>query len=99
MNIMKKTLEFLIEIKQRVISFVKVQIFLLSTEKRQHYLIMKNASMFLGMQNFAKKYNNDGDLRSSILIRSEHYDYLDDFMLYCDAKGLDTVKWLEMFSV
>lgn len=95
---MKKIVEKIRQGKQRLISFVMVCTFLLSSRKRQNYLIMKNASMFLGLQNLAKKYNNQGDLRTAMEIRVESYDYLGNLALYCNAKGLDQVKWLKMYA-
>lgn len=95
---MKKIFENLRQVKQWIISFVMVRIFLLSSKKRQNYLIMKNASMFLGLQNLAKKYDDDGDTRTAMYISGESYDYLGNFALYCNAKGLDQVKWLKMYS-
>jgi len=95
---MKKIVEKLRQGRQWLISFVMVRTFLLSSQKRQNYLIMKNASMFLGLQNLAKKYDNDGDTRTAMLISSESYDYLGKFAMYCNAKGLDQVKWLEMYA-
>ena len=59
---MEKIVEKLRQGKQWLISFVMVRTFLLSSRKRQNYLIEKNACMFLGLQNLAKKYDNDGDL-------------------------------------
>jgi len=91
---MKKIVEKLRQGKQ----WLMVRAFLLSSKKRQHYLIMKNASMFLGLQNLAKKYDNDGDVRTAMEISSESYDYLGNFALYCNAKGLDQVKWLKMYT-
>jgi hypothetical protein len=49
-----KILKKLAECKQWIIRIVMVRTFLLSSEKRQNYLIDKNASMFLGLQNVAK---------------------------------------------
>jgi len=94
---MKKIVEKIRQGKQWFISFVMVRTFLLSNRKRQNYLIMKNASMFLGLQNLAKKYDNDGDTRTAMLISSESYDYLGNFALYCNAKGLDQVKLFKMY--
>jgi hypothetical protein len=59
---------------------------------------MKNASMFLGLQNLVKKYDNDGDTRTAMVISSESYEYLGNFALYCNAKELDQVKWLKMYA-
>lgn len=95
---MKKIVEKLRQGKQWFISFVMVRTFLLSSRKRQNYLIMKNASMFLGLQNFAKKYDNDGDTGTAMLISSASYDYLCNFAMYCDAKGLDQVKLMKMYA-
>ena len=95
---MKKIFENLRQVKQWIISFLMVRIFLLSSKKRQNYLIMKNASMFLGLQNLANKYDNDGDTRTAMYISSESYDYLGNFALYCNAKGLDQVKCLKNYS-
>ena len=95
---MKKIVEKIRQGKQWFISFVMVRTFLLSSRKRQNYLIMKNASMFLGLQNLAKKYDNDGDTRTAMVISSESYDYLGNFALYCNAKELDQVKWLKMYA-
>lgn len=95
---MKKVFENIRQVKQWIISFVMVRIFLLSSKKRQNYLIMKNASIFLGLQNLAKKYDDDGDTRTAMYISGESYDYLGNFALYCNAKGLDQVKWLKMYS-
>lgn len=95
---MKKTVEKLRQGKQWLISFVMVCTFLFSSRKRQNYLIMKNASMFLGLQNLAKKYDNDGDLRTAMNISSESYKYLVNFALYCDSKGIDQVKRLRQYA-
>lgn len=86
---MKKIIENIIGYKNLFISFIMVRYFLLCSNKYQHYLIMKNTSMFLGMQNLAKKYDDDGDTRSAMLISSESYDYLCKLCLYCDAKKID----------
>jgi hypothetical protein len=94
---MKKIFEKIRQYKHQLISFLMVRAFLLSTKKRQHYLIMKNASMYVGLQNLAKKYDNIGDTRSSMFISSESYEYLGNFCLYCKAKGLDYKKTLEMY--
>ena len=95
---MKKVFEKLRQCKQRFISFVMVRTFLLSSQKRQNYLIEKNACMFLGLQNLAKKYDNDGDLRTAMNISSESYKYLGNFALYCDAKGIDQVERLRQYA-
>lgn len=95
---MLKILSHLRKSKQWIISFVVIHTFLLSSRKRQHYLIMKNASIFLGLQNLAKKYNNDGDLKSAMEINSESYSYFGKFAFYCSIKGLDQVKWLKMYK-
>lgn len=60
---------------------------------------MKNASIFLGLQNLAKKYDNDGDVRTAMFISSKSYDYLGNFALYCNAKGLDQVKQLKLYTI
>lgn len=54
--------------------------------------------MFLGLQNLAKKYDSDGDLRTAMDISSESYKYLGNFALYCDAKGIDQVKVLKLYA-
>jgi len=95
---MKKIVEKIRQGKQWLISFVMIRTFLLSTEKRQNYLIMKNASMFLGLQNLAKKYDNDGDVRTAMLISSESYNYLGNFALYCNVKGIDQIKRLKLYA-
>ena len=95
---MKKIFEKLRQGKQWLISVVMVRTFLLSSRKRQNYLIAKNASMFLGLQNLAKKYDNYGDVRTAMLISSESYDYLGNFALYCNAKGIDQVKELKQYA-
>ena len=95
---MKKIFEKLRQGKQWLISFVMVRTFLLSSSKRQNYLIEKNACMFLGLQNLAKKYDNDGDLRTAMDISSESYMYLGNFALYCDAKGIDQVERLRQYA-
>ncbi len=95
---MKKIVEKLRQGKQWIISFVMMRTFLLSSRKRQNYLIMKNASMFLGLQNLAKKYSNDGDMRTAMYISGESYDYLGNFALYCNASGIDQVKELKQYA-
>ena len=95
---MKKVFEKLRQGKQWLMSFVMVRTFLLSSRKRQNYLIARNASMFLGLQNLAKKYDNDGDVRTAMFISSESYYYLGNFALYCNAKGIDQVKELEQYA-
>ena len=95
---MKKIIEKLRQAKELIIYFIMVRTFLLSSKKRQNYLITKNASMFLGLQNLAKKYDNQGDLRTAMEISAESYDYLGKFAIYCNAKGLDQVKWLKMYA-
>lgn len=54
--------------------------------------------MFLGLQNLAKKYDNDGDVRTAMLISSESYEYLGNFALYCNAKGIDQVEMLHQYA-
>lgn len=95
---MKKVVEKIRQGKQWLITFVMVRTFLLSSRKRQNYLIMKNASMFLGLQNLAKKYDNDGDVRTAMIISGKSYDYLVKFALYCNARGIDQVKELKKYA-
>ena len=54
--------------------------------------------MFLGLQNLAKKYDNDGDLITAMNISCESYQYLGNFALYCDAKGIDQVERLRQYA-
>ena len=54
--------------------------------------------MFLGLQNLANKYDNDGDLRTAMNVSSESYKYLGNFVLYCDAKGIDQVERLHQYA-
>ena len=95
---MKKLVEKIRQGKQWLISFVMVRTFLFSSEKRQNYLIEKNACMFLGLQNLANKYDNDGDLRTAMNISSESYKYLANFVLYCDSKGIDQIERLHQYT-
>lgn len=95
---MKQILSKLKDIKIYLIQLVMEYSFLLSSEKRQNYLIEKNACMFLELQNLAKKYDNDGDTRTAMLISSESYDYLSNFVLYCNAKGIDQIKTLKLYA-
>ena len=95
---MKKIFKKLRQYKQCVKSFVMVRTFLLSSRKRQTYLIEKNACMFLGLQNLANKYENNGDARTAMFISGESYAYLDNFALYCNSKGIDQVKKLKMYA-
>ena len=95
---MKQILSKLADSKAYFIQLVMVRTFLLSSRKRQNYLIEKNACMFLGLQNLAKKYDNDGDLRTAMDISSESYMYLGNFALYCDAKGIDQVERLRQYA-
>lgn len=83
---------------RKIIDFIKMRIFLLCSEKKQNYLIMKNASIFLGLQNLAKKCDDDGDVRSAMDINSESYDYLIKFANYCNAKKIDQVKTMRQFA-
>lgn len=94
MKIFNKFTQF----KQWIMRIVMVRTFLLNSEKRQSYLIEKNACMFLGLQNLAKKYDNDGDTRTAMLISSDSYDYLGNFALYCKTKGVDQVKRLKLYA-
>jgi hypothetical protein len=73
-------------------------IFLLCSEKKQNYLIEKNAIMFWGLQNLAKKCDDDGDVRGAMAISSESYEYLGKFALYCNAKEIDQVKRLHIYA-
>ena len=88
----------LVECKQWIIRIVMVRTFLLSSEKRQNYLIDKNACMFLGLQNVAKHWDKLGDVRGSMDISSDSYKYLGNFCLYCNAKGIDQVKRLKLYA-
>jgi hypothetical protein len=73
-------------------------VFLLCSEKKQNYLIEKNAIMFWGLQNLAKKCDDDGDVRGAMAISSESYEYLGKFALYCNAKRIDQVKRLHIYA-
>ncbi len=95
---MKRIFSNLANSKAYFIHLVMVRTFLLSSRKRQNYLIEKNACMFLGLQNLANKYDNDGDLRTAMNISSESYKYLGNFALYCDSKGIDQVKRLRQYA-
>ena len=94
-----KILNKLAEFKQWIIRIVMVRTFLLSSEKRQNYLIGKNACMFLGLQNVAKHWDNLGDVRCSMDVSSDSYKYLGNFALYCNAKGIDQVKRLKLYAL
>lgn len=83
--------------KRSIINVITISLFLICTKKRQNYLIEKNACMFLGLQNFAKKFDNDGDLRTSMHISGNSYKYLGNFAMYCDAKGIDQVTRLKLY--
>lgn len=93
-----KILNKLAECKQWIIRIVKVRAFLLSSEKRQNYLIGKNTCMFLGLQNVAKHWDKLGDVRYSMDISSDSYKYLGNFALYCNAKGIDQVKRMKLYA-
>ena len=93
-----KIINKLAECKQWIIRIVMVRTFLLSSEKRQNYLIGKNACMFLGLQNVAKHWDKLGDVRGSMDISSDSYKYLGNFCLYCNAKGIDQVKRLKLYA-
>jgi len=93
-----KILNKLAECKQWIIRIVMVRTFLLSSEKRQNYLITKNASMFLGLQNVADHWGNEGDVRAQMDISGDSYKYLGNFALYCNAKGIDQVKRLKLYA-
>ena len=95
---MKRLFSKLVDSKAYFIQLVMVRTFLLSSSKRQNYLIEKNACMFLGLQNLAKKYDNAGDLRTAMNVSSESYKYLGNFALYCDAKGIDQVELLHQYA-
>ena len=75
-----------------------IQLFLLSSKNRQNYLIEKNACMFLGLQNFANNCDDDGDVRCSMKISGESYKYLYNFVMYCDARGIDQIKCLQKYD-
>lgn len=94
---MNKYYEKLLNVKRTLVNSITVYLFLLCTKKRQNYLIEKNACMFLGLQNFAKKFDNDGDLRTSMHISGNSYKYLGNFAMYCDAKGIDQVTRLGLY--
>jgi hypothetical protein len=93
MNIFNK----LIDYKERLKDFILVRLFLLSGNKRQNYLINKNACMFIGLQNVAKHWGDEGDVRAQLDISSDSYKYLDNFIMYCDAKGIDRFKRLKLY--
>lgn len=95
---MKQIGSILLNIKAHFIQLFMVRIFLLSSRKRQNYLIQKNACMFLGLQNLAKKYDNDGDLRTAMNVSSDSYKYLGNFAMYCDAKGIDQIERLHQYA-
>jgi hypothetical protein len=95
---MKKLISKLEENKVRLIELIKIQIFLLSSKKRQRYLIEKNACMFLGLQNLAKKCDNNGDVCGAMDVSSESYKYLFDFALFCKAKGIDHLEKIKQYA-
>ncbi len=95
---MDKIKSKIIKAKQWLIHFVMVRIFLISTHKRQNYLIDKHASMFLGLQNMAKKYYNDGDARTAMYISSESYEHLNWFTEYCGVLNIDQVKRMREYA-
>ncbi len=96
-NVKQKT-NILRQFKQWILSFVMVRVFLLSSKSRQDYLISKNASLFFGLQNVAKHWDNLGDTVSAMTISSESYKYLGNFALYCDALNIDQVKRLKLYA-
>ena len=95
---MNKIKSKIIKAKQWLIHFVLVRIFLISTHKRQNYLIDKHASMFLGLQNIAKKYDNDGDVRTAMYISGKSYEHLNWFAEYCGVLNIDQVKRMQQYA-
>lgn len=85
---------FITQIKEYIHKFI----FLLYSKKRQRYLIEKNACMFIGLQNLAKKSSDDGDLVGSMMISGDSYKYLFKFCMYCRFKNIDEVKRLLMYK-
>lgn len=77
--------------------FFKIIIFLLSSKKRQQYLIEKNACMFLGLHNLAKNYDDMGDDANFFRAGIESLKYLSRLDVYCDLKNMDREKTLKMY--
>lgn len=94
---MNKYYEKFLESNRTIMDYLNLYSFYLCTKKRQNYLIEKNACMFLGLQKFAKKFDNDGDLRTSMYISGKSYKYLCNFAMYCDAKKIDQVTRLGLY--
>jgi len=94
---MNKYFEKFLELNRTIMDYLNLCGFYLCTKKRQNYLIEKNACMFLGLQKFAKKFDNDGDLRTSMHISGKSYRYLGNFAMYCDAKKIDQVTRLGLY--
>ena len=94
---MKQLISKLEESKLRLIELIKVQIFLCSSKKKQNYLLEKNACMFLGLQNLAKKYDDDGDVCGAMNVSSESFKYLLNFILFSEAKGIDHFEKIKQY--
>ena len=84
--------------QQWILRIVRVRTFLWCSEKRQNFLIAKNASIFLGLQNEAKKWDDLGCVVDAMEISSRSYKYLGRFADYCELKKVDLGQRLKQYA-
>lgn len=69
--------------------------FLLSTKSHQETLIRRNAMLVYYYQRKGAMYDDIGDVRSALYYNSESYEYLNIFVIYCNAKKYNQVDKLK----
>lgn len=98
-NIMRKLYWKYVDIKILINNLITSQTFKLCSNKRKFYLLDKNGCLFVGLQNKAKKYDDMGDLVTSLMISGDSYKYLNNFITYCDIMEIDPVKKLKNYGL
>lgn len=88
----------MVKIKENIHIFLKKFIFKMSPTNRQYFLISKNACLFIGLQNMAKKWSDDGDEIAATDLVSDSIKYLNNFTLYCNIKNIDPITHIKMYE-
>lgn len=102
MKNMKKLLEKIqnewLNLEIKVLDWLLLQTFLLSSEEKQKEIIDNHVKEFFENNEIAKQINNDGDFVSALYYSSIAMDSLGKVVVYCNKKGIDVKKLLDEYQ-
>ena len=95
---MNKFTKMLSDARVTISNDIKVRIFKLLPNGTQRRIIQHNACIFLGLKNLQARLNNDGNVVGAMNIEVEAYDYLYDYIIFCQAVGIDPASHFTIYT-